>query len=140
MQLFKKNGRILGSGAFNFLNKSWFCTTFFNSSFTNISTIKLTCFISDAFLWKHLSWPHNMTKKGGEWAHKSRLTPPFFMGVSCTKPGRWAVMYLLARGISFYDFAIECLEMFRHVVFFVFYFNSLYHYPCSRVSCLLSVH
>jgi hypothetical protein len=48
------------------------------------------------------------------------------MEVSCTKPGRCAVMYLFARGISFYDFSIECLEMFRHVVFFVFHFNTLY--------------
>jgi hypothetical protein len=65
-------------------------------------------------------------RNGGGWAHKSRLTPPLFMGVSCTKPGRWAVMYLFVRGISFYDFSIECLEMFRHVVFFVFHFNTLY--------------
>ena len=89
----------------------------------HISTIKLTCFISDAFLWKHLPWPHNtcMTKKGGRWAHKGILTPPLFMGVSCTKPGRWAVMYLFARGISFYDFSIECLEMFRQCGIFCFF-------------------
>jgi len=24
--------------------------------------------------------------------------------------------------------------------YFLFYFNTLYHYPCNRVSCLLSVH
>lgn len=50
----QKNGRILGSGTFNFLNKSRFCTTFFNSSYTNISTTKLTCFISDALMQKTL--------------------------------------------------------------------------------------
>jgi hypothetical protein len=58
------------------------------------------------YMLKHLPWPHNtcMTKKGGRWAHKSRLTPPLFMGVSCTKPGRWAVMYLFVRGYLFLRF------------------------------------
>jgi hypothetical protein len=51
-------------------------------------------------------------------------------------------MYLFVRGISFYDFSIECLEMSRHVVFFVFYFNTLYitilraHPPFLVILCV----
>jgi len=35
-----------------------------------------------------------------DWAHKTSLTTPFNWGV-CTKPGRWAVMYLSVKVIDF---------------------------------------
>jgi hypothetical protein len=57
----------------------------------------------------------------GDWAHKTSLVNlPTIYGSACSKPGKWAVMYLYVRATniaSFYDFDIWFWNCSDSVVF-----------------------
>ena len=40
--------------------------------------------------------------RGNDWVHKTSLIPATFDWSSCTKPGKWTVMYLFIRGVEFH--------------------------------------
>ena len=48
-------------------------------------------------MWKALAWPNHFTNGWEVWAHKTSLTSRLFIKKNlylCTKPGKWAIMYL----------------------------------------------
>ena len=56
--------------------------------------------------------------RGEVWAHKTSLTPTTFYWSACTKPEKWAVIYLCVRGIDFASFCNFSIGFWWYFWFF----------------------